>query len=442
VVYVKPYFFAMLDELEAPEAKRFEFLLHTDGDGHYAIDGKAASPGATVTGQRVSLLKPGASLDVRFLEPAVPQLTFDRHKGAPLECPPYIIARDSRPRESQRFLTALVPTPKPQAQLKLELEQYAPEPAEAPDVLAPGAPGSLVRLPALGALLFRASKPGDALTLNLPVPADGVYHVVARFMKSPASGNWQVRIDGADAGAVYRGYAPEVRTGVAWDLGTVRLAAGRHEFNFAVTGKQDCAEGYLVGLDEIELKPVGETALAPVSTPMRFRRLGGEGWSSVSCVLMPSDTEAQPAPKRRTVRRGARRRPEPEGVRCRVYFRLTGADEIADKDVRTDADAMLVIDRGFGEPEIAAYRATRVAIEGRELIEASTPINCALVPGKRWSLTLESDRDGEAVVYLHGQPLQPSVPPSLARGVRYSPVPPSLRIRLRPGSHTLTWMLK
>lgn len=444
VVYVKPHFFAMLDELEAPEPRRFELLLHTDADGGYAIDGKAARLGATATAQRVSLLKPGATLDVRFLEPAAPQLTFDHYKGAKGESAPYITARDSRPRESQRFLTALVPTPKPEAQLRLELEKYAPEPNEALDAPEPDAAGRVARLATLGALLFRARKPGDALTLSLPVPADGVYGIVGRFMKSPACGNWQARIDGIDAGAEYHGYAPDVRTGQEWDLGAARLAAGRHEFSFAATGKSDAASGYFVGLDEIEFRPVGKPAWVQGSTPTRFRRLGGDGWSGASCVLTPPEADGrQSAPKKRgTARSRARPRPQPEGVRCRVYFRLTGADEIADKDLRTDADAMLVIDRPFDEPEVAAYRATRVVIGGHELIEASTPIDFALVPGKRWSLTLESDRDGEVVVYLHGQPLQPSVPPSLARGVRYSPAPPSLRIRLRPGSHTLTWMLK
>jgi hypothetical protein len=405
VVYVKPHFFAMLDELEAPEPKRFEFLLHGDAAGRCEVDGREARPGEARTAQRVALIKPGTRLDVRFLEPATAHVAFDHSAGTSEDYPPHITVRDSRPRESQRFLAALVAAQKPASPFTLELESYAEE-----------GDASLVRLGSYGALLFRALGPGDRLTLSLPVPADGTYNLTAHFLRSPAYGDWQVRIDGAEAGATYSGYAPDVRARQAWNLGAMELSRGSHEFTFEVVGKHDLSSGYLVGIDDIRLEPVEQAAPASPQGPTRFRRLQGDGWVGVGCSLA--------------------------GARCHVYFRLTGADEIQDKDLRTDAEAAMVIAAPKGQPQVAAYRVTRMEIGGRELVEASAPINFALLPGETWSLTVESDSRADIVLHLQEQPRRPSIPASLARGVRYDPTAPALRIRLRPGSHTITWTTK
>ena len=440
VIYVRPHFLVMLDELEAPEPKRFEFLLHTDAGGRYALDGKTPRLGEAATGPRVSLVKPRARLEVRFLEPPAPQLTLDHHKGTKDEHPPFITARDARPRESQRFLAALVPSLKPMSELVFELEHHAPQPDESEAGLGHA---EVVRLNSYGALLFRASKPGDSLTLSLRVPADGAYRVVGHFLKSPAHGNWQARIDGVEAGPIYAGYAPDVRTHQAWDLGTVQLSAGRHEFTFTVTGKGDLSSGYLVGLDDIKLTHVAKPGAPEAPLPTRFRRLSGDGWIGAACAIAAPEGDRPAARKRGRAGRGKPDATLRSGkISCRAYFRLAGADEIADKDLCADADAVLIISRQPGEPEIAAYRATRVAIGGRELIQSSTPVNFALVPGKQWSLTLESPTVGDFVLHLTGKPRRPGVPPSLARSVRYDPTAPSLRIRLRPGSHTLTWAMQ
>lgn len=437
IAFVRPHFFVMLDELESPEPKRFEFLLHTDREGHYAIEGKAPKPGQPVTGSRVSLLKPRAQLDVRFLEPAAVQFTFDHFKGTKDEYPPYITARDARPRESQRFLTALVPQRKPESESILQLENYAP--AEGVTSSGGAAP-AVIRLESYGALLLRATRPGDSLTFNLPVPSDGAYRVLGRSLRSPAYGDWRLRIDGADVGSVFSGYAPDVRTRQEWDLGVVQLSHGRHDFTFTVTGKSQLSSGYLVGLDEVQLQPVTVSETAPPPGPARLRRIGGEGWVVVACLL-PGEPAAVPAaPARGRKRRGDA--DHSEGVRCRVYLRLTGVDEIDDKDIRTDAEAALILNRQPGTPEIAAYRVSRFALDGRQLLQASTPVNFGLVPGDNWSLTLESATDSDVVFYLSGRPLRPGIPPSLARSVRYDPTAPALRIRLRPGSHTLTWSIR
>ena len=442
VMYVRPHLLLMLDELEAPEPKRFEFLLHTDQSGQYSIDGKMARVGQAMAAARVSLVKPAARLEVRFLEPPAMQVTFDHHDGTKDEYPPFITARDLRPRESQRFLTAFLPELKPITELVLELEKYESElgdyAGQAPK------PGSVVRLESYGAVLFRAAKPGDSLTLRLPVPADADYRMVGHFLKSPAYGDWQVRIDGREVGEVYRGYARDVRTYQEHDLGTMRLTGGRHEFAFTVTGRSELSSGYLVGLDDIELCPVGVPAAPQGLVTSRLRRLSGDGWIGASCIVAPAESQeparskAKRAAARKRARLSARAASE---TRYRAYFRLTGADEIADTDVRTDADAALIVERPGAEPEIAAYRATRIAVGGRELIQASIPISFALVPGAQWSLTIESDATGDAIFYLGAQPRRPSVPPSLARSVRFDPTAPALRIRLRPGSHTITWTM-
>ncbi len=402
IIHVRPHFFAILDELEAPQPKRFELLLHTDAEGRCEIEGKPARPGETVSAQRVSLVKPGARLEVRFLEPVAAQVSFGRAPGTGEDYPPFFTVRDARPRESQRFLSALVPVRQQAAPFTLELHKYAET-----------SPERLVRLESYGALLFRGRGAGERLTLSLPVPVEGTYRLIGHFLRSPAQGDWQVRIDGREAGATYRGYAPDVRTRQAWDLGVMRLSRGRHEFSFALTGKHDLSSGYLVGVHDIELQPVAGTAVAPAPAPTRLQGLSGDGWVGIACNLADGH--------------------------CRAYFRLTGADEIADRELRTDADAALLITPPRGEARVAAHRATRVELAGRQLLQASAPVNFALLPGETWSLTLEAEGRAEVVLYLRQQPRRPSIPPSLARGVRYDPTAPALRIRLRPGSHTITW---
>ncbi|HUT75134.1 MAG TPA: heparinase II/III family protein [Armatimonadota bacterium] len=401
VIYVKPSLLVMLDELEAPGPKRFEFVLHTDATGRYEINGKPAKAGETRAAQQVSLVKRGARLDVRFLEPTAAQVSLGQVPGAADDYPPYVTVRDSRPRESQRFLTTLMPTRLPPAPVTIELDEQA------------GARDSLVRLDSYGALLFRARDPGDRLIVNALVPVEGTYDLTAHFLKSPAYADWQVFVDGQPVGSTYRGYAPDVRTREAWELGRLELARGRHEFVFEVTGKHELSSGCLVGVDDIELKPVAAAAPPSPPGPTRLRRLGAEGWVGLACMV--------------------------GGERCRAYFRLTGADDIADKDLHTDAEAALVVEGAKREPQVAAYRATRFEVAGRELMQASAPISFALVPGETWSLTLQADDAADVVLHLSEQPRRPDIPASLARGVRYDPTAPALRIRLRPGSHTITW---
>jgi hypothetical protein len=438
IAFVHPHFFVMLDELESPEPKRFEFLLHADQDGQYAIEGKAAKSGQAVSGSRVSLVKPGAQLDVRFLEPAAVQLTLDHFKGTKDDYPPYITARDARPRESQRFLTTLVTSRKPESDWILKLEDHAP--TLTASVSNSAVEPQVTRLDSFGALLFRATRPGDALTYSLPVPRDGRYRVVAHFLRSPACGDWQVRVDGADTGAPFTGYAPDVRTHQEWDLGEMRLSGGRHEFTFAVTGNHELSSGYFVGVDDVELRPLDGSKAPPVPGPVRLRRLAGEGWVGVACWLPAEAAAPAPAPKRGRQRR--RQAASSDGTRCRVYFRLTGADEISDKDIQTDAEATVILNRRPDTPDVAAYRVTRFGLGERQLLQASAPVNFCLVPGDTWSLTLEAAATTDVVFYLSGRPQRPGIPPSLARGVRYDPTAPALRIRLRPGSHTLTWSMR
>lgn len=103
-------------------------------------------------------------------------------------------------------------------------------------------------------LRFEASGPGDALELELDVPA-GSWNLSAGVTRGPEYGDYDVLVDGKPAGSI-RGFAPAlgVRDGVR--LGALRGQGGKTRVELIVRGKAPEAEGYRLGLDYFRRTPI------------------------------------------------------------------------------------------------------------------------------------------------------------------------------------------
>lgn len=106
-------------------------------------------------------------------------------------------------------------------------------------------------------LWWMDGKPGDTLSLAVPVAKAGRYRLVAAFAKAPDYGVFQVRIGDRDLGAPLDLYSAEVMASGPLELGQVDLAAGEAMLAFRVVGHHDRAEPrHMLGFDYLRLEKV------------------------------------------------------------------------------------------------------------------------------------------------------------------------------------------
>ena len=106
-------------------------------------------------------------------------------------------------------------------------------------------------------LLWNNEKAGQALTLELPVDADGKYEIKAKFTLAPDYAIAKLDIDGRP---LFKGekidfYAQEIRPTKLMALGTFALNKGKRKLTITVFNKNPKSSGYHFGLDEIQLVP-------------------------------------------------------------------------------------------------------------------------------------------------------------------------------------------
>ena len=105
-------------------------------------------------------------------------------------------------------------------------------------------------------LWWHAEKPGDQLTLSIPVEKAGAYEVVGHFCGAPDYGAFKIQLGDADAKTIDFFHAEGVKRTDPVTLGRVGLKAGANSMTVTVTGKAENSTNYLFGLDALELKPV------------------------------------------------------------------------------------------------------------------------------------------------------------------------------------------
>lgn len=117
-------------------------------------------------------------------------------------------------------------------------------------------------------LMWRASKKGDELTLEFPVPEAATYDVKILFTKGPDYGKVSLGFDSksVQSGKMYDLYATDVQVGRPLSLGVQNLAKGPHKIQVNVLGKNDSSSGFAVGIDDVRLVPAKSAAATKSAT--------------------------------------------------------------------------------------------------------------------------------------------------------------------------------
>jgi hypothetical protein len=104
-------------------------------------------------------------------------------------------------------------------------------------------------------LWWTGGKPGDKLTLAVPVPAEGKYKLTLQLTKAKDYGIVQLSLDGQKLGDPLDLYNPEVVPTGPLDLGTHELAKGEHKLTLEIVGANaKAAKSHMAGLDYIKLE--------------------------------------------------------------------------------------------------------------------------------------------------------------------------------------------
>ena len=105
-------------------------------------------------------------------------------------------------------------------------------------------------------LWWTGAKPGQKLTLALPVTEKGKYTLKATLTMARDYGIIDVALDDKPVATAWDCYnGPKVIHSDELDWGTHELSAGEHQLTITITGKHaDAAPGYMVGLDYVRLE--------------------------------------------------------------------------------------------------------------------------------------------------------------------------------------------
>ena len=105
-------------------------------------------------------------------------------------------------------------------------------------------------------LWWTGAKPGQKLTLALPVLEKGKYTLKAALTLARDYGIIDVALDDKPVATAWDGYnGPKVIHSDELDWGTHELSAGEHQLTITITGKHpDAVPSYMVGLDYVKLE--------------------------------------------------------------------------------------------------------------------------------------------------------------------------------------------
>jgi Glycosyl hydrolases family 43 len=108
-------------------------------------------------------------------------------------------------------------------------------------------------------LWFRAQRPGDRVTLAVPVDQAGEYDLSAVLTRAPDYGVVRFAVDGVTVGQLFDGYhaGSVVVTGTV-QLGAAALTAGTHRLTVTVPTRNPASTGYFAGVDTVTLTRRGD----------------------------------------------------------------------------------------------------------------------------------------------------------------------------------------
>ena len=105
-------------------------------------------------------------------------------------------------------------------------------------------------------LFWINGKPGESLTIHLPVQNAGEYDVIAHFTKAPDYGVIRAQIGGGFMAGPIDLYDATVHPSGPISLGRAKLNAGDNPVTLTITGKNEKSTNTFIGIDAFELKPV------------------------------------------------------------------------------------------------------------------------------------------------------------------------------------------
>ncbi|HMF15915.1 MAG TPA: PVC-type heme-binding CxxCH protein, partial [Gemmataceae bacterium] len=105
-------------------------------------------------------------------------------------------------------------------------------------------------------LWWTGAKPGDKLTLVIPIKEEGTYQVSIILTRARDYGIVQLSLDGVKAGKPIDLYNPDVIPTGPIPLGTHKLAKGNHSLGVEIVGANAKADkAYMVGIDYLVFRP-------------------------------------------------------------------------------------------------------------------------------------------------------------------------------------------
>jgi hypothetical protein len=104
-------------------------------------------------------------------------------------------------------------------------------------------------------LWWTKAKPGDRLTLAVPVKEDGTFKLTVQMTKAVDYGIIQLSLDGAKLGEPIDLYNAKVIPTGPLDLGSHELKKGDHRLTLEIVGANTKAvQSYMAGLDYVKLE--------------------------------------------------------------------------------------------------------------------------------------------------------------------------------------------
>jgi len=251
IVYVKPDYFVIYDDLQADAPRQFDWAMFNGPLYDYKVDGQTVTPGQTVNGNDLFVQNGSAQLSAKFVSTSA--LPIKVATESPAEMYGYMTTVNSSVYTTDyRYITVLKAAP-------FDAAGYYQETDIAPLLSAAGATSgkgyAADNKVGAGVLSYGATTPGDYIQFPVTVSQSGTYRLDTTFMASPTYGKVQTYIDGQPVGGVYDGQFFAYLPAKTFAHGTVSLSAGTHTIRYeALAGANEPTENHGFGIESLRLK--------------------------------------------------------------------------------------------------------------------------------------------------------------------------------------------
>jgi len=239
IIYLRPNYFLIFDQLESPNPAKFTWLLHTDSLGRMNLKNNF-----------ISIKKKKAELNSFILKPDKFEVKINEG-----EYGPYASVSNLENKKEMNFLSFICS--------KIPEDAFTEEKGvikliETPIFESSGKENFGIVVENEPGLFYRGQTKGDFFTFEIPVSKEDDYEIEGRFFKNYLYGIVQLSIDGKKLGEPYDGY--DVAAGLSDEIsfGKVHLSEGKHYFKFEIIGKNQNSGNYFINVVSLTLKQPGE----------------------------------------------------------------------------------------------------------------------------------------------------------------------------------------